>query len=706
MRTRIVSLLALLGIGGAAFAADTLIKPGIPGHYNFSDKMYLQGPSGERVPAVVAMTTDGSGGIVPISFSGTNNITVGAVDQGAPGVTGSPWHVRDDAWISDFDAWKTWANVNLSTRASESTLSALNAKVTAVDTGAVVVASSSLPTGAASESTLAGIKTGTDKIPASPSQEHATAGSPHATRLSDGSAFYKATTPSDTQPISHANLDSPLSGLKTDTAAIASSTAAISTSAASGVTNQTSGGQKTQVVNSSGTEIGGAIKTDLDKIPADPAREGGNLASILVSAASGATSAASGVTNQTNGAQKGQLVNSSGTEIGDSIKNNTASTASSTSTTATNTGTTATNTGTTATNTGTIATNTGTTATNTGTVATNTATIASNQTSGGAKVQQVDASGNVQPAGATAASGVFTRAADGSGNAETSTLVGSARSKDVNVTQIAQSSDRTATAVLTVACADASIDACGAGSTAEISTQGSATAVAVTPDLAHGGTDWVGTVVMDGTYNGTNWFVVKSYDTRVNDTTTQNYCKDFTVWGNSLINDPWVVPSAGMLKTRLRFRTKTSGSVTTTLTASQGLFLCTPSNAAVSLGNSTSKTNVMTPGSLVTTATTADQVALTYTVTSGKTLFLQSFETGATRTTFATTTVEFGTCSLESPAGTKLWTQDLTGPGQAMAVRAFAEPLVFASGTVVRIVCTPAATNSQTWLSNFIGYEK
>ena len=47
-----------------------------------------------------------------------------------------------------------------------------------------------LPTGAATEATLLGVKTGTDKIPASPSQEHTTAASPHAARLSDGAVFY------------------------------------------------------------------------------------------------------------------------------------------------------------------------------------------------------------------------------------------------------------------------------------------------------------------------------------------------------------------------------------------------------------------------------------------------------------------------------------------------------------------------------------
>lgn len=88
----------------------------------------------------------------------------------------------------------------------------------------ISAASLPLPTGAATETTLAGIKTGTDKIPTSPSQEHVTAASPHAVRLSDGAAFYKATTPSDTQPVSGPLTDTqlrasavPVSGPLTDT---------------------------------------------------------------------------------------------------------------------------------------------------------------------------------------------------------------------------------------------------------------------------------------------------------------------------------------------------------------------------------------------------------------------------------------------------------------------------------------------------------
>src|SRR5581483_3083140 len=39
-------------------------------------------------------------------------------------------------------------------------------------------------------------------LPTGASQEHTTAASPHAVRLTDGVAFFKPTTPSDTQPVS------------------------------------------------------------------------------------------------------------------------------------------------------------------------------------------------------------------------------------------------------------------------------------------------------------------------------------------------------------------------------------------------------------------------------------------------------------------------------------------------------------------------
>ena len=127
----------------------------------------------------------------------------------------------------------------------------------------------------------------------------------------------------------------------------------------------------------------------------------------------------------------------------------------------------------------------------------------------------------------------------------------------------------------------------------------------------------------------------------------------------------------------------------------------------VSLGNATGKTNVMQTASKVTTATTADQVILTYTVTAGKTFYLEYLDIDARLTTFATTATYFGLTSLESPAGTKLITQMKAGAGVTVDPHyEFSEPIPIAAGTVIRVVCTPNATTSYTWQASFGGYEK
>lgn len=128
---------------------------------------------------------------------------------------------------------------------------------------------------------------------------------------------------------------------------------------------------------------------------------------------------------------------------------------------------------------------------------------------------------------------------------------------------------------------------------------------------------------------------------------------------------------------------------------------------SVSLGTSTGKTLAMKTGSIVTTAVTADQVVLTYTVTSGKTFYLEYANVAPRLTTYATTATNYGDCSLESPAGTKLLTVMNAHAGEISPIPfSFGEPLPIAAGVVVRIVCTPAATTSFTWRANFGGYEK
>lgn len=130
---------------------------------------------------------------------------------------------------------------------------------------------------------------------------------------------------------------------------------------------------------------------------------------------------------------------------------------------------------------------------------------------------------------------------------------------------------------------------------------------------------------------------------------------------------------------------------------------------SVSLGNSTGKTNVLKTGALTTTATTADQVVLTYTVTAGKTLYLNAIMVQARLTTLSATASILGTWSLETPSGTKCISFDdlnATTSADVPFIVPFVEPIPIATGVVVRIVCTPAAATSMKWQANIIGYEK
>ncbi len=143
-------------------------------------------------------------------------------------------------------------------------------------------------------------------------------------------------------------------------------------------------------------------------------------------------------------------------------------------------------------------------------------------------------------------------------------------------------------------------------------------------------------------------------------------------------------------------------------TGTDGNYTATPlmQNLAGRLGVSTGKTVVMKTGALTSSAGTADQVILTYTVTSLKTFYLQAFQCEARLTSYATTATLFGSFSLETPSGTKVFTQDIANAGVITPQGVtFTEPVPIAAGVVVRLVCTPAASTSFAWSGNLAGYE-
>jgi hypothetical protein len=129
---------------------------------------------------------------------------------------------------------------------------------------------------------------------------------------------------------------------------------------------------------------------------------------------------------------------------------------------------------------------------------------------------------------------------------------------------------------------------------------------------------------------------------------------------------------------------------------------------SVSLSSTVNKSAVQKTGTITTTATTADQVILTYTVTAAKTFYLQYFDIHAHLTALPgnNNPVLMGTASVETPAGTKVYTKDFIHNQYDPVVLSIGEAIPISAGTVIRVVCTPSAVSSTLWRANFGGYEK
>lgn len=127
-----------------------------------------------------------------------------------------------------------------------------------------------------------------------------------------------------------------------------------------------------------------------------------------------------------------------------------------------------------------------------------------------------------------------------------------------------------------------------------------------------------------------------------------------------------------------------------------------------SLGSTGGKANVLKTGTLTTVAVTADQVVLTYTVTAGKTFYLEYVNFGHHLTALPgnNNPVAIGTISVETPSGTKIYTKDCFHPSYDVPGPDLGEPAPIAAGVVIRVVCTPAAATSTVWRANFGGYER
>lgn len=122
----------------------------------------------------------------------------------------------------------------------------------------------------------------------------------------------------------------------------------------------------------------------------------------------------------------------------------------------------------------------------------------------------------------------------------------------------------------------------------------------------------------------------------------------------------------------------------------------------------TVQSNACKSGTLASTANTANQVIATYTVTAGKTLFLQYLCANVRLTTFAATATNFGTVSLlVNDVATLTWTV-VAGPGVLNSPLYMELPLTipFQVGTVLKVVCTPSAATAFTWDASLCGIEQ
>lgn len=141
------------------------------------------------------------------------------------------------------------------------------------------------------------------------------------------------------------------------------------------------------------------------------------------------------------------------------------------------------------------------------------------------------------------------------------------------------------------------------------------------------------------------------------------------------------------------------GSVNIQITAGTG----------VSLGVSIGKSLVMRTAQLTTTSV-ASQAILSYTVTAGKTLYLEYIDIQGRLTAVSATASVLGLVQLLL-AGVQSYTATFVNPttsdAGSQAVRLFfAEPLPIPAGTTILVNTTPAAVTSMLWTANLGGYEK
>ncbi len=126
------------------------------------------------------------------------------------------------------------------------------------------------------------------------------------------------------------------------------------------------------------------------------------------------------------------------------------------------------------------------------------------------------------------------------------------------------------------------------------------------------------------------------------------------------------------------------------------------------LGSTLNKTRVMKTNAIATTTTTAEQVVLSHTVTTGKTFYLEAVSVEAYLSSASTVARRLGNVFLEEFSSSPIMMWGMWNNTVSIVDRAthtFSEPVPFTSGNTLFAVCSPTSGTSTTWRVNFIGYE-
>lgn len=117
---------------------------------------------------------------------------------------------------------------------------------------------------------------------------------------------------------------------------------------------------------------------------------------------------------------------------------------------------------------------------------------------------------------------------------------------------------------------------------------------------------------------------------------------------------------------------------------------------------------VMDHNTLITTATTADQVILSVTLSVVTTY--KFFSIGSSYTTYSATEANLGLCRIQADLGAG-WVQRLEQRYQntdldnncGMTIISLGAGIAYAIGDDIRAICTPASTTSMRWPASFWG---